>query len=69
MIEFTTQNTREHIAYLLNGVIETVLNPSGDDVEASQLLAKATALMDGLVLANDTQPGSRNAFSTPRKGA
>ncbi len=69
MIEFTTQNTREHIAHLLNEAINAVLNPSGDDAEASQLLTKASVLMDALILASDIQPGSRNLCSAPRKGA
>ncbi len=49
MIEFTTQNTREHIAHLLSQVITDVLNPSGDDRQASRTLAKASALMGVLL--------------------
>lgn len=53
MIEFTTQNTREHIAHLLNEAITTVLSPSGDDRTAAFLLAKASGLMRVLTQPDD----------------
>jgi hypothetical protein len=55
MLEFTTQNTREHIAHLLSQVITDVLNPARNDQEAARTLAKASALMDTLLQTIENQ--------------
>lgn len=77
MIEFTTQNTREHIAHLLSQVIADVLNPSGDDRQAARTLAKASALMGVLLQTVEDQEKPRfthrdrglNAFAARTRSA
>lgn len=59
MDNFTTQNTREHIAALLNQARAAVLDQTGDDTAAFRLITKATTLMDRLRNATDDRQMTR----------
>lgn len=59
MNSFTTENTREQVAALLNQARTAVLDQTGDYTAAFRLMTKATTLMDRLRNATDDRQMTR----------